>query len=110
MLFAVLTLMDHRFKKIAFSDFGIAAKVGQYIIWEIAASLRLEDNELSDGTEVEFIVADASYTNEKSLWHYFDQQVARASTTTSLSSELTIQMQQYLRLNNIERKDDLLSW
>jgi len=35
---------------------------------------------------------------------------AQASNKTSLSSELTIQMQQYLRINNIERKCDPLSW
>jgi len=38
---------------------------------------------------------------------FFDQQVAQASTKTSSGSELTIQMQQYLRINNIERK---VSW
>jgi len=92
MFLAVPTLLDPRFKKIAFSDFGIAAKVGRYIIREIAASLSLEDNE----SEVEVIVENASHTNEKELWHFFDQQVTQASTKTSLSSEFTIQMQQYL--------------
>ena len=40
----------------------------------------------------------------------FDQQVAQASTKRSISSELTIEMQQYLRINNLERKQDPLEW
>ena len=41
-----------------------------------------------------------SEDGDKSLWQVFDQQVAQASTKRSISSELTIEMQQYLRINN----------
>ena len=44
------------------------------------------------------------------MWHFFDQQVAQASERNSVSSELTIQMQQYLCVNNLERKQDPLEW
>lgn len=109
MLLAVPTLLDPRFKKIAFSNFGIAAKVAQYVIREIAASLRLDDE--PPPTEVEIIVEDVSHdSDEKSLWHFFDQQVAQASARESVGSELTIQMQQYLRVSNLERKQDPLEW
>ena len=59
------------------------------------------------------IVEDMSYDSEdgdKSLWQFFDQQVAQASTKRSISSELTIEMQQYLRINNLERKQDPFEW
>ncbi|XP_065900618.1 zinc finger BED domain-containing protein 4-like [Dysidea avara] len=70
MLLAAPTLLDPRFKKIAFSDFGNAAKVTQYIIREIAASLRLDDSDSTDSTEVEVIVKDASPTDESGLWDF----------------------------------------
>ena len=56
MLLAVTTLLDPRFKKIAFSNFGIAASVAQYVIHEIAASLSLHDE--PPPTDVEIIVED----------------------------------------------------
>ena len=111
MLLAVPTLLDPRFKKVAFSNFGIAASVAQYVIREIAASLRLHDE--PPPNEVEIIVEDMSYDSEdgdKSLWQFFDQQVAQASTKRSISSELTIETQQYLHINNLERKQDPLEW
>ena len=46
----------------------------------------------------------------KKVMAIFDKQVAQASTRSSVSSELTIQMQQYLRVNNLERKQDPLEW
>ena len=111
MLLAVPTLLDPRFQKVALSNFGIAASVAQYVIHEIAASLRLHDE--PPPNEVEIIVEDMSYDSEdadKSLWQFFDQKVAQASTKRSISSELTIEMQQYLRINNLERKQDPLEW
>ena len=67
MLLAAPTLLDPRFKKIAFPDFGTAAMVTQYIIREIAASLRLDDSNSTDSTEVEVNVnvKDASPTDEE---------------------------------------------
>ena len=107
MLLAVPTLLDPRFKKVAFSNFGIAASVAQYL----AASLRLHDE--PPPNEVEIIVEDMSHDSEdgdKSLWQFFDQQVAQASAKRSISSEITIEKQQYLRINNLERKQDPLEW
>ena len=110
MLLAIPTLLDPRFKKIPFSNFGIAANVAQCVICEIAASLRSDDEPSTE----EIVVQDASHDGndvaKKSLWHFFNQQVAQASTRNSISSELTMQMQQYLRVNNLERKQDPLEW
>ena len=114
MLLAAPTLLDPRFKKFAFTNFGIAANVSQYVIREIAASLKLEDEPPPTEHEVEIIDQDASHDNDdvirKNLWHFFDQQVAQASVKSSVSSELTMQMQQYLRISNLERKEDPLEW
>ena len=62
MLLAVPTLLDPRFKKVAFSNFGIAASVAQYVIREIAASLRLHDE--PPPNEVKIIVKDMSHDSE----------------------------------------------
>ena len=51
-----------RFKKVAFSNFGTVASVAQYVIHEIAASLRLHDE--PPPNKVEIIVEDMSYDNQ----------------------------------------------
>ena len=75
------------------------------MIREVAASLKLEDEPPPTEHEVEIIDQDASHDNDdvirKSLWHFFDQQVAQASVKSSVSSELTMQMQQYLHISNL---------
>ena len=109
MLLALPTLLDPRFKKIAFTNFGIAAKVAQCAIREIATLLKIDDE--PPPTEAEIIAStDGDDFSSKSLWHFFDQQVAQAFARNSVSSELTIQMQQYLRVSNLERKQDPLEW
>ena len=57
-----------------------------------------------------FLIVSPVVKMGKKLWQFFDEQVAQASTKSSVSSELTIQMQQYLRVNNLERKQDPLKW
>ena len=59
MLFAVPTLLD---PTVAFSNFGIAASVAQYVICEIAVSLRLHDE--PPPNEVEIIVEGMSHDSE----------------------------------------------
>ena len=75
---------------------------------------QLRSDDESPSTEVEIIVQDVSHDSDdvtkRSLWSFIDQQVAQASAKNSVSSELTIQMQQYLRVNNLERKQDPLEW
>ena len=101
----ILDLKDSIFK------FWYCSNVAKCIIREIAASLRSDDE---PSTEEEIIVQDASHDGDdvakKSLQHFLDQQVAQASTRNSIVSELTMQMQQYLRVSNLERKQDPLEW
>ena len=82
--------------------------MAQYAIREIATLLKIDDE--PPPTEAEIIVQDASTDvddfGSKSLWHFFDQQVAQASARNSVSS----QMQQYLCVNDLEIKQDPLEW
>ena len=66
-------------------------------------------DEPSTDREVEIIMSHDSEDGKKGYGN-FDEQVAQVSTRNSVSSELTIQMQQYLRVNNLERKQDPLEW
>ena len=65
MLLAVPTLLDPIFKKVAFSNFAIAASVAQYVICKIAVSLRLHDE--PPPNEVEIIVEDMSHDSEMEI-------------------------------------------
>ena len=74
MLLAVPTLLDPKFKRFAFTNFGIAANVSQYVIREMAASLKLEDELPSTEHEIEIIDQDVSHDRDdvfrKNLWHF----------------------------------------
>ena len=44
------------------------------------------------------------------LWGAFDQQVAITTSRRTTTSEAVVDMQQYLQLMNVDRKDDPLLW
>ena len=98
------TLLDPRFKKLAFTDKTAAERSSRSIIAEVATTY----NDAGDSGES--TNESTASISDNPIWNVFDQTVAdvrssRLPTTASLT-----EVQQYLRIPNIDRHDDPLQW
>ena len=98
------TLLDPRFKKLAFTDKTAAERSSRSIIAEVATTY----NDAGDSGES--TNESTASISDNPIWNVFDQTVAdvrssRLPTTASLT-----EVQQYLRIPNIDHHDDPLQW
>uniref|UniRef100_A0A1X7T797 HAT C-terminal dimerisation domain-containing protein n=2 Tax=Amphimedon queenslandica TaxID=400682 RepID=A0A1X7T797_AMPQE len=103
-LLALATLLDPRFKKLAFANKEAADKAARYIMGEISS---LEPSSLSTDTDVSLTSGPSS---ESPLWQFFDQQVLEVSSQRTPSNTIYTEMQQYLRSPVQLRDIDPLQW
>ena len=98
------TLLDPRFKKLAFTDKTAAERSSRSIIAEVATTCN------DAGDRGESTNESITSVSDNPIWNVFDQTVvdvrsSRLPTTASLT-----EVQQYLRIPNIDHHDDPLQW
>ena len=108
-LLAGSTLLDPRFKKLAFSDQGAADKAARSIAGEAAAFTQSSLSSCGQEVVEETLQVGNSGSGE-SLWQFLDQRVAESSSRRLPNTEAISEIQQYLRIHNINRKEDPLKW
>ena len=111
---AVSTLLDPRFKKLAFAD---SAAVDQAIrrlkseVIELMSAVPANEELTSDdGTHGSTQLASGPPPTEDSLWASFDRKVCQATSHRTDSTDSFIEVKRYFEAKVIARKDDPLLW
>ena len=99
-LLAVAAIVDPRYKKAAFSDLGSLETVTRRMMNE-AASCTPEPE-----------AADSQPARKKpsQLWEEFDKRVEETDTRVSVTTNATIEKQQYFQHKNLPRESNPLQW
>ncbi|CAB4036879.1 zinc finger BED domain-containing 1-like [Paramuricea clavata] len=106
------TILDPRFKKIAFCSADTAERTIDRISSEACNIITNDTNE--SGTAMSASTTTQNNTeqsaHESDLWGSFDKKVAEASTHRSSSVESTVEIRRYVQEKNIPRQEDPLAW
>lgn len=98
------TILDPRFKKIAFSSADTAERTIERISGEVC-------NIIPDGTDESATTENTEKSvHESDLWGSFDKKVAEASTRRTNSVESAVEIRRYVQEKNIPRQEDPLAW
>ena len=103
-LFALATLVDPRFKKVAFTSVSSCYQGQSRLISEmspLAPSTPSQPPQEAPENSVDY---------NKELWKKFDDMVAAAHNHQSVSTEATIECRRYFEQRNIPRTSDPLIW
>ena len=95
---AASTLLDPRFKKIAFSDGSTCNQAVQRLTTELSSIIAANESQARSTDEQH---AETSHSSD--LWHFIDQSVAASQSRTSTASSIII-------MKILDRKDDPLKW
>ena len=104
-ILAAPTILDPRFKKVAFCSLEIAEQTVQRISAELGG---LTSPSQEPSANARTIPESSKHVSE--LWGTFDKKVAEASSHRSVTVESTVEMRRYLQEKNIPRHDDPLMW
>ena len=119
LLLASATLIDPILKKLAFSDPAAADRVGRFLSSEAARHIAdgdsdgsMEQNSSTHGDDPEQVTLQTGGQNieENSLWQLLDQRIADNISSRNSGVNATTEMQQYMKVANINRKQDPLTW
>ena len=107
-ILAAPTILDPRFKKVAFCHLETAERTVERISGELCGlTASSEEPSISAYSNS----ADSPAPSPASeLWRAFDKKVAEASSLRSTSDESTVDIRRYLQERNIPRNDDPLAW
>ena len=115
-LLASSTLLDPCLKKLAFADSGAAERACIAVSSNAAHNVEppTRSNVESETTphdhqEVETMQTGNSGTNE-GLWKLLDKRVADTAVSRSNGVDAKAEMKQYVQMQNINRKEDPISW
>ena len=104
---AAATLLDPRFKKLAFSDTSSIDRVVSRIQTELTD---LDSPHSSPSTEDETSSVQQSGKNSPDLWELFDAKVAEASSKRSSTTESFVETDRYLKQKQVPRSANALEW
>ncbi len=107
---ASATLLDPRFKKAAFMKPEAAEQTKTHIVSELADLLEKGMSSDANGTSTSLCETDKESDTTNVVWQSLDKKIARASHNHTPRADAIVQVQQYLRMPNIPRHDDPLSW
>ena len=103
MLLSAATLLDPRFKKVAFSDRDAADKAVRQLTHEMVQ----HQPSISHSTHP---TGTSTSRSENPLWHHFDEHVASLSTEVNTGTTAYTELQHYLKTPVIPRSNDPLQW
>lgn len=105
------TILDPRFKKIAFCSADTAERTIDRISAVACNIITNDTNESATGTASTTTQNNTEQSvHENDLWGSFDKKVAEASTHRSSSIEATVEIRRYVQEKNIPRQEDPLAW
>ena len=117
------TILDPRFKKLAFGDDGAVDKVLRSIEGEMLAMAtchsdkEIEEIEPDNITDQSCMYALEEVTlevgncgSDEGLWQFLDERVAQTSQRCTPIVDIKLEVDRYMKMKNIERKDDPLNW
>ena len=102
------TILDPRFKKIAFSSADSAERTIERISGEVC-NVILNDTDESTPASTTGQNTEES-VHESDLWGTFDKKVAEASMHRTNSVESAVEIRQYIQEKNLSRQEDPLEW
>ena len=102
------TILDPRFKKIAFSSADTAERTIERISGEVCNLIPNTTDESTSGTTT--TQGTEQSLHESDLWGSFDRKVAEASTRRTNSVESAVEIRRYVQEKNIPRQEDPLAW
>ena len=103
-IIAAATLLDPRFKKLAFTDQGAAEQATTKIVNDAIISIS------SRSTTQCAQNSPTSNSDSNPVWQYFDHRVSEASSSQCPTTTALTEMQQFLKTTNLNRHDDALQW
>ena len=106
-LLASATLLDPRFKKLAFADKEAAERVIRIIVSEISTEQPPQPSNPSPNPPSNH---SSPTVAENSLWQFFDEQVSRVSAQRSTGTSAYTELQQFLKAPVVHRSCDPLQW
>ena len=116
-LLANSTLLDPRLKKLAFADDSAAGRAARFISSEAAAHQSRDNDDTSPEssnsdrhTEQEDTTQVGNSGANETLWQLLDRRVADNETLRNPGINATTEMQQYMKNQNLKRKEDPIAW
>ena len=107
------TMLDPRFKKLAFVDTGAIANILRSITSELVARAPSDEDvdtiQMAEQLEEETLEVGNCGADE-SLWQFLDQRVAETASTLTPAADATVEVNQYIKIKNIERKENAIEW
>ena len=103
-LVAFATLLDPRFKKVAFTNKVSAENMSRQLVSESSTHHAQGSHQPEDS------VPNDPPPSENPLWRFFDEEVASITTSRTPGISAYTEMQQYLKQPVVPRKEDPLEW
>ena len=115
-IIAAATLLDPRFKKLAFTDQGAAEQATTKIVNDAIISISsrsttqcAQNSPTSNSTQCAQN-SPTSNSDSNPVWQYFDHRVSEASSSQCHTTTALTEMQQFLKTTNLNRHDDAIQW
>ena len=105
---AVATLLDPRFKKIAFADTSAVDQAVRRLQGEVKAMIDDEAHQAPWNPDLQ--QSNNDQPTVAGLWVAFDEKVAEATSHRSGGTDAFIEVKRYFEERNIDRKEDPLQW
>lgn len=109
---ALATLLDPRYKKVAFLKPELAGKAVRNLRSEMAQNMAAEPAEPDPGPSAPKQRKKALWEKKKDnpMWDILDQEITRSQASESNEVSIGAEVSKYLMMPNIERKSDPLKW
>ena len=107
---AVATLLDPRFKKVAFSSNASIDQAQRRLISEMTIALSTSTDEEPDGQHQPETTDNGTSNYNEELWKNFDDKVLAAYDHRNLDIEAAVECRKFFEEKNVARTNDPMTW